>query len=394
MRVVHYLRQIRLEQGGVVRAVLDMCTVLAKAGHHVTLLTCDDTDAPAPWRSGTPGHPRIEKVPPPALPLAAFSPSQLARIRRILADADVVHLHAVWHASNLQLARACRTQRIPYVLSIHGMLDDWSMSQRSMKKRAFLALGAQRMLNSARRVHCTAQAELDQSRKWYPRAQGVVIPLIFDLTPFRDMPGPELARQAHPILRAGRPNILFISRLHYKKGVEHLIRAARLLKDRSTPVSLAIAGSGDQAYESRLRALVQELDLTQDAAFLGMVTGPTKISLYQAADIVVLPTSQENFGFVVFEAMAAGAPLITTRGVDTWPEIESSRGGLIVAQDAAPIADAIAALLADTPRRQNMGRAGREWVLRELDPDAVLARFVAMYEEARHTESRRAEANH
>lgn len=385
MRVVHYLRQIRLEQGGVVRAVLDICAVLAKAGHDVTLLCCDDTDVPAPWRSGAPGLPRVRKIDPPARPMAAFSGSQLGAITQILRGCDVVHLHAVWHASNLQIARRCRGARIPYVLSIHGMLDDWSMSQRSVKKRLFMALGARSMLNRASFVHCTAQAELDQSRKWYPSGRGVVIPLVFDLTPFRAMPGPEIARAAFPSLRDERPNILFISRLHYKKGVEHLIRAARILADRGSPVSLQIAGSGDNAYEQRLRALTTELALEPTTTFLGMVTGDTKISLYQAAEAVVLPTSQENFGFVVFEAMAAGAPLITTAGVDTWPEVKSSGGGLIVDQDPVKIADAIAQLLADPERRQSMGRAGRAWVLRELDPDRVVERFVQMYRQATGT---------
>jgi glycosyltransferase involved in cell wall biosynthesis len=382
MRVVHYLRQIRLEQGGVVRAVLDICAVLAKAGHDVTLLCCDDTDVPAPWRAGQTGFPRVQLIDPPARPMAAFSARQLNAIFERLRGADVVHLHAIWHASNLQIARRCRRAGIPFVLSIHGMLDDWSMSQRKAKKRLFMALGARDMLNRAAFVHSTAQAELDQSRKWYPAGRGVVIPLVFDLTPFRAMPGPDTARAAFPSLRTDRPNILFISRLHYKKGVEHLIRAARILADRATPISLQIAGSGDDAYEQRLRALTADLKLQDSTTFLGMVTGQAKISLYQAADAVVLPTSQENFGFVVFEAMAAGAPLITTAGVDTWPEIKSSGGGLIVEQEAAAIADAVASLLADPARRQAMGRAGREWVLRELDPDRVVERFVDMYRHA------------
>lgn len=379
MRVVHYLRQIRLEQGGVVRAVLDICTVLARAGHDVTLVCCDDTDIPASWREGGERVPRVKKIDPPALPMAAFSPGQVRRLMELARDADVVHLHAVWHASNLQFARACRRARVPYVLSIHGMLDDWSMSQRPAKKRLFMAMGARAMLNGARFVHCTAGAELDQSRKWYPGGRGVVIPLVFDLTPFRTMPGPALAREHYPSLGAGRPNILFISRLHYKKGVEHLIRAARILADRGAPIALQIAGTGDDQYERLLRTLATELALDESATFLGMVSGEPKISLYQAADLVVLPTSQENFGFVVFEAMAAGAPLITTAGVDTWPEVKSSGGGIIVDQDATKIADAIAELLGDPPRRRAMGESGRAWVLRELDPDRVVERFVEMY---------------
>lgn len=383
MRIVHCMRYMLLEHGGVVRAVLDICAVLAKAGHDVELLCIDDKDVPEQWKRGEPGFPRVRKMPRPALPGAMFSPVQNREVAEIIKGADAVHLHAAWHISNIQIARMCRKMRVPYVLSIHGMLDDWCMTQRGMKKKLFLSLGARGMLENAAFVHCTAQAELDQSKKWFPRGQGRVIPLVFDLGPFRTMPGPGPARAKFASLGSGRPNALFISRLHYKKGVEHLIRATRILNDRGTQVSVLIAGSGDKAYEQEMRGLVGELGLGQCVEFLGMVSGIEKISLYEAADLVVLPTSQENFGFVVFEALAAGTPLITTPGVDTWPEVEASGGGVIVQQDAGKIADKMAELLADPERRARMGRSGREWVMRELDPERVVERFVAMYRDAR-----------
>lgn len=385
MRIVHVMRYMLLEHGGVVRAVLDICAVLAKAGHDVELLCIDDKDVPEAWKRGEPGTPRVRKMPKPGLPGAMFTRAQLREVEQMVRGADAVHLHAAWHISNIQIAAACRKLSVPYVLSIHGMLDDWCMTQRGAKKKVFLSLGARKMLERAAFVHCTAQAELDQSKKWYPRGRGRVIPLVFDLEPFRTMPGPGPARARFAALTSGQPSALFISRLHYKKGVEHLIRATKLLKDRGTRVSVLIAGSGDKAYEQQMRSMVGELGLEQTVEFLGMVSGIEKISLYEAADIVVLPTSQENFGFVVFEALASGTPLITTPGVDTWPEVEASGGGVIVAQDAALIADTMAALLADPARRAKMGRSGREWVMRELDPERVVERFVAMYRDARRS---------
>ncbi len=382
MRIVHCMRYVRLEQGGVVRAVLDMCGALAASGHDVRMLCIDDTDVPEPWKAGGRGLPSVHRIPRPVLPATGYLPWQLARVFEPIKDADVVHLHSAWQISNIQIGRFCRARSIPYVISVHGMLDDWCMSQRGLKKRLFMACGQRRLLERAAFVHCTAQAERDQSRKWYPGGRGRVIPLVVDLSPFREMPGPALAQNAFPPLREDRAKILFISRLHYKKGVEHLIRSADILRNRGVEASVVIAGSGDASYERRLRALVDELGLSDRVSFLGMVAGPTKISLYQASDLVVLPTSQENFGFVVFEALASGTPLITTPGVDTWPEVEASGGGLIVAQDPAKIADAIGLLLADTGRRSLMGESGRAWALRELDPALVVQRFVEMYADA------------
>jgi len=115
---------------------------------------------------------------------------------------------------------------------------------------------------------------------------------------------------------------------------------------------------------------------------LGMVKGEDKVSLYEAADLFALPTSQENFGFVLPEALACRTPAITTRGVDIWPELESSGSTLIVEQAATAFADAIAGLLADDDLRQTMGASGRSWVLETLDPEVAVVRYSSLYHQA------------
>ena len=210
---------------------------------------------------------------------------------------------------NTQLAAAARRIGLPYVVSVHGMLDDWCMTQRGLRKRVYMTLFERKTLESAAAVHCTAQAELEQARKWFSRGRGVVIPLVVDLEPFRELPGPELAREHIPELGGGRPVALYLSRLHPKKGLEKLLLGMGLHRpphpDYIDYVTV-IAGSGDDAYRAMLAKNVGKLDLEDRVVFPGFVTGDEKVSLYQAADVFVLPTSQENFGFVLFEALAAG----------------------------------------------------------------------------------------
>lgn len=388
MKLLHYLSRFNLADGGVVRAVLDMGALLASRGHEVEVLTCDDTDVPEEWKAGGAGAPRVRKIAPPGLPMGLFKRSQLAEIRASIERADVVHLHACWTNSNNQLARMARSMGKPYVLSVHGMLDDWCMAQKTPKKKVYLALAGRRTLEEAALVHCTAEEELRQSSNWYPRGTGMVVPLIFDLDPYRQLPGPDEADGAFGPVGTGDidpnlPVVLFLSRIHFKKGVDVFVKAAAELKKRGVRCRTLIAGTGEPDYEHQIRALIDQLGLRDDVRLLGLVTGTKKVSLYERADVFALPTSQENFGFVFPESLACRTPVVTTRGVDIWSELESSGGAVIADRTPEGFAGAIADLLADEPRRRDMGERGRAWVLAQLDPQTIAARFEEMYERAR-----------
>ncbi len=369
MRIVHYLARMRLTDGGVVRAVLDLCGALAERGHDVTVATFDGRDAPREW-TGEPGRPRVLVLNRGA-----------AEAHSAIAGADAVHLHVPWDPVCLRLARMARRAGVPYVVGIHGMLDDWCMEQKRLKKRLYLAIAGRRMLERAAAVHVTAEAEGVQSSKWYPRGRPVVLPLIFDLAQYEDLPGPGLARQAFGSAFSGngRPVLLFLSRLHPKKRVELLIEAAAALRNEGLDVRAIIAGTGEPAYERSLRELADSLGVAGRVGFVGFVSGREKLSLYETADVFVLPTSQENWGFVLLESLACGTPVITTRGVDIWSELLGSGAAIIVEQTAAAVAAAVAGLLRDRPRHEAMRRKARAWALRNLAPEAVIARYEELY---------------
>src|SRR5262245_54192001 len=101
LRCVHFLPSIRVEQGGVVRAVVDICTVLAARGNDVTLITWDAADCPEAWTAGRPGFPRVVVINPPRSLFWRQSPHDLAKVAEVLKQADVLHLHGVWSISNI-----------------------------------------------------------------------------------------------------------------------------------------------------------------------------------------------------------------------------------------------------------------------------------------------------
>jgi glycosyltransferase involved in cell wall biosynthesis len=369
LRCIHYLPEIRLEQGGVTRAVLDFCGVFAGAGHEVTLVTGDATDVPAAWKAGGAGLPRVRVIE------RARGNSQLlprgvaAGLEGLLREADVVHLHAPWTPSNLQIARVARRVGVPYVLSIHGMLDDWSMAQKSLKKRVFLAVAGSRLLRGAAALHCTAEAELDQAARWFDRGKGVVLPWLFDLTAFEHLP---------VVKKAERPRLLFLSRVHPKKGIERLLRAAGVLRRRGIDCDVVIAGPGERDYVGRLSELATAEGVAERVQFVGMVRGEEKVALYRSADLFVLPTSQENFGLVLLESLACETPVVTTRGVDIWRELEGA-GATIVEASAERLAEAIDGLLRDRAALEALGRRGRAWVYERYEPGKLVLAYEAFY---------------
>lgn len=382
MKIVHSISNLNFSSGGPVRAIIDLSTKLAERGHEVRIITREDTNAPDEWKSNPAHNPSTIPLGPSPMRGLRMTSEQKREARDAIGWADVVHAHGIWTPLAKNICAMSRSLGTPYVISLRGMLDDWCMEQRRTKKLIYLRLGGSAMLNNAALIHSTAEGELRQSKKWFPGAEGVVIPNLLNLQPYQQMPDPQLARDTFPMFDKGDPVLLYLSRLHYKKGVEHLIEAAGILRDKGNPHRVLIAGDGDREYEAKLRALTKRLGLEDHIAFLGLVVGDEKIALYQAADLFVLPTSQENFGFVIYESLAAGTTVLTTKGVDTWPELESQAQATICDQRAPSIAEAIEALTADPPALEEKGRVGREWIFDQMHPDKIIERFEAFYERA------------
>ncbi len=391
MRILHYIDSLAAKVGGPARFVLDAVQVMTDSGNPSTILTSDPTDCPAAWVHDNPtrgAFPRVVLTGDRSVGNLFFAPPQIAEIRRVMSRVDVLHLHNIWGPTDLQLAATARSMGLPYIVSLHGMLDSWSMSQRAMKKRAFLSLGARHMLERAAAVHCTAQAEFEQSRRWFPKGSAALVPYIVDLDPYRSLPGADLARQRFEFLRNNRPNILFLSRVHYKKCPEQLIHAAAIFRSHGIDANFIIAGMGEQSYVSSLNSQAEAMGVSDRVFFPGSVTGKEKYSLYQAADLFVLPTSQENFGLVLIEAMACGTPVVTTKGTDIWCDIQSSGGGAIVDHNPVNLASVLAELIHNHGLRATMGAAARDWAMATFDEDRLANRFEGMYGECASTRPR------
>jgi len=198
--------------------------------------------------------------------------------------------------------------------------------------------------------HLTSIEEAEDIRKLGFRQPLAVIPNGVDLIAFVDK-----QRPAARIRTA-----LFLSRIHPKKGLLQLADAWAELRPRGWRV--IIAGPNEGGHKEELLARLHTNGITHDFAFSGPVDGPEKENLYQSADLFVLPSFSENFGLAIAEALAAGVPVITTRGTP-WAELVSRRCGWWIEQGSGPLASTLRdAMSRSDEERMEMGRRGRRWI--------------------------------
>jgi len=374
MQILHYCARLNLEDGGVVRAVLDLTTALSPQINSITLMSTSGTD----WPLAESGVQIVQTGNFDKRPMR-FSAKRLRLLSEHIEQADILHLHTAWEPANPQLANIALKVGTPYVISVHGMLDDWVMKTSTLKKKLFLALGGRTMFTKAASIHCTAQAEATQVRKRIKKANIDVVPLVFNPSQYLHPPSTSDPDKHWPSFDRTKPIILFLSRIHPKKGIERLIEAASNLKG-SHDVQFIIAGSGEQKYETILKEKTLALGLESTVHFVGYVEGDRKTSLYRLADMFVLPTKQENFGIVFTEAMGCGLPVITTKGVDIWPELKDSNGALIIQDNADATTKAIQTLLDNPSQRIAMGHSAQQWVDQHFSGNTVACQYIDMYQ--------------
>jgi len=384
LRICQYFGALRPDQGpnllpnqgGVARAVIDLSEALRRAGHEVSVLRSGPRPA-ITIRSESAGRALMLETSLAAGGLLSRRGLQAAQLA--LEGADALHLHEVWDPACLQLARLARQTDVPYVMSSHGSLDDYSMGRGTLKKRTYLALAGRRMLQRAAAVHCTAAAERRQSMKWYPKGRPVVVPLLMDLAAFVELPGDGPAIAGLPALDHDLPRLLVLGRIHEKKGIERLIDAAADLAQDGMVCSTVVAGPGDPEYVASLRRRVASRGIENHVAFPGPVSGTAKVSLFQWADLFVLPTHEENWGIVLFEALAAGTPVVTTRGVDVWQELEQTGAATLIGAGPGELTTTMRRLLLDRGELRQVGAAARTKVLQQHSREQAVGRYIDLY---------------
>jgi glycosyltransferase involved in cell wall biosynthesis len=308
-------------------------------------------------------------------------------IRRQLGEAiraaDIVHLHTLWNPINVAVRQLCRTLSKPYVLMPHGMLDPYSLGAKRWRKALYFGALERKNILSADRMIYTTTEEARLATAGLPfLPEGVVVSLgggAPDTDP-RELASAFLELFARA---RGRRQLLFLGRLHFKKGLDRIVRILPSIVRRYPDVMLTIAGDGDASFERALRSSIAEQNLEDHVLMTGRLDGAVKWGAYASARLFLLPSRQENFAITVAEAMQMGVPVVISNRVNTWPFVEAAAAGVVLDEEEidSSLENAVLSLLGDEETLRLQGERGREYAGRNLTWSEAGRKMVECYSE-------------
>lgn len=387
MRVMHVISGIRPAAGGTTYALAGLTRAQADAGLEVAVFST--------WGEGDEGvgldlfdnRVRMHQLGPAANPMSRHP--QLARHLWELADEyDVFHIHALWEAAQFHAARTAQQKGLAHLFTPHGMLEPWSMGQnwwKSAKKRLYLWWRLRKALNGSDAIHFTTPLEEQHAARLHLRPTTLVEPNGLDLSEFEYLPSSGFLRSRLSI-QHNAPILLFLGRIHPKKGLDVTVQAFAQMLRRTAPDSdasravLVLAGPDSAGYLSSLLLLASQLGVRDRILTTGMLDAKQRIAAMVDADLFILSSYNENYGVAVIEAMAAELPVLVSDQVQAYPEVLACDGGQVLPLDAETFAAAMAMWLGDAQRCTAAGRRGREHAMNHLGWNQIAERWVGHYE--------------
>ena len=386
MKILHVTPYVVPLRGGASQAVLEMLQVLQTKQVNVELLTTNDNgddvlDVPLCrkieyYRIPTYFFPRFS---PSITPLRefAFSWPLTTWLWQHITDYDLVHVHALFSYAATVSMTIARLKQVPYINQPHGLLCEWSLQQSKWKKKIYLSLIERSNLQHSSITLLTSTKEIKEIEPLNLGVPPVVIPLGLEISP----PLPDSRQKIQEIFNISPEEkiILFLSRLHYKKGLDYLIPA--LSRVKKPKLTFILAGNGSPEYEAQISQLLTSHNLDHCTHRPGFVTGEMKDILLQGSDIFILTSHSESFGVVVLEAMAAGLTTIVTPGVALASMIEENQVGYVPQLDVLEIAKTIEHCLNHPQEAKATGDRARQFILNNYTWDTIGDKMVAVYQD-------------
>jgi glycosyltransferase involved in cell wall biosynthesis len=390
MKVLQVIATVDPQYGGPIEAVFSSSAIWFRRGHERDILCLDPPDAPWVAKSpvttfavGTSGRwcSFLRRIFPGLR--YGYTPNFVKWLKSYARNYDAVIVNGLWNYGSFGTWRALRKGDVPYFVFTHGMLDPWfnrAYPTKTIFKSIFWKLFEHKVLRDARGVLFTCEEERQLASQSFSPYDAREFVIGFGT---RDISGnPDEQRTAFllkvPEARSRRL-ILFLSRVHQKKGVDLLLRAFARHASEFPDFDLVIAGPDQVGLQAKLTRLATELGIAARVHWPGMLCGNAKWGAFRSAEFFALPSHSENFGIVVAEAMALSRPVLITDKVNIWREIESDGAGLVVNDDVDAIAVGLRQMCSlSAPQRDAIGYKARKCFLDRYDLEENAMQLLAL----------------
>lgn len=282
---------------------------------------------------------------------------------------DIVHVNCCWTPDCAMIQRLAQKRGYKVVLTPHGMLEPWIIKRHYWTRKVpALWLYQKAAVQRADCVQATAESERDNLLKLGYNSNIKVVRLGIDAESIEMKRSWKKSRQ-----------ILFLSRVHVKKGINFLIEAADVLRNELKGYKIFVAGEGDADYVEAMKRMICDRGLQDIVQLIGGVYGDEKWRLFQTSDFFVLPTHSENFGLAIAESLASGTPVITTVGTP-WSDLNSSEAGAWIEIGTEPLVETLRRFLSlSEDELETMGRNGRKLIETKYSAHVMAEQMMEVY---------------
>jgi len=333
MKILRVITAMDPRTGGPSEGIRQIQKTLPNHGVKMDVVCCDEPDASWIHESGMKIH-ALGK----GKGTYCYSKSLMPWLEQNVRKYDKVIVDGLWQYHGLATMRACTKSGVPYYVYTHGMLDPWFKKNyplKHLKKWLYWPWAEYRVLKNARSVIFTCEEERRLAREsfWLYRVNEEVASFGTAAPPV-DEGRSDIFLHAWPELRNKRI-VLFLSRIHEKKGCDLLIQAFANVAKNNPSLQLVIAGPDQTDWTADLKRQAEQLAISQRITWTGMLSGNLKWGAFYAAEAFILPSHQENFGIAVAEALGCGKPVLISNKVNIWREIQADCAGIIANDDLA-----------------------------------------------------------
>jgi len=378
MKVLQVVPSLAPEWGGPVKVVNELAGALEAIGVSSEIISAQGRRVgnPETVTNDIPIH--LFETGPIARLWTAHTPGLKKTLARKIPDFDLVHIQELWHYPGYIASKIARSRNVPYIVTIHGELNEWNLQQKRLKKQIYMTAIQRGILQKSAALHAITQAESNRIRQLEIETPVAMIPNGIHTEEFENLPDRSQFVSRYPELE-NRLIVLFLGRIQQKKGLDILAQAFGNLVRTRHDVRLVVAGPDEDNTLTEIKTILKSQGALEKAVFPGMLTGEQKLEALSAADIFALTSYSEGFSVALLEALSAGLPLVITDECN-FPEVGDSRAGFVVRPNDSETASALMSLLDSADLRREMSENARRLVRSNYTWERIAEKMFTLYE--------------